>query len=329
MTTLLMQPELEQSIKGLDFNGLASLETGEVLGGLDYGKLLEKYSARFQIYQKDFSKYKFRPHAVGNLMSSIPKPLTERQEETLADFQEKIDSGKKLTEKQYVTYGSLLEKKNTKPVLSIGAKSYLKKIFKEITFQRTEEIKSKYLDKGLAVEHISIEMLNELFEQNYTKNTERFENDYFCGEPDIITDDKVIDIKSSWDYTTFPMLDEEIENKLYYYQILAYMDLLGLQKGEVIYVLVDTPYEIILDEKRRVSWKLGLISDELRYDLPEDLEFEIERNLTYADIPKEARIKVFHIERNEKELAMMKEIIELAREYLAGLNKDLEKRFNK
>lgn len=319
--------ELKTDIKGLDFNGLATLETGEVLNGLDYDKLLKKYASRFQIYQKDFSQYLFRPHAVGHLMGGIPKPLTERQAETLSDFQAKLGSGKGLTEKQYITYGSLLEKKNAKPTLSTGAKSYLKQLFKEITFQRTSEIKSKYLDKGLAVEGASIAMLNDFLGQDYQKNQERFNNDYFTGEPDIITADAIIDIKSSWDYTTFPMIDEEIHNKLYYWQILAYMDLLGLNKGKVIFVLADTPYDIIVEEKRRVSWQLGLINDELKFDLPEDLEFEIERNLTYSDIPTEARIKIFEFERNEKDLAMLKAMIELAREYLRELNQEMDSRF--
>ena len=290
-------------------------------------RVLERYAKRFKIYTKDFSKHLFRPHAIFNLMGGIPKPLTERQLETLEAYQLKIDTGKGLTDKQYVDYGSLLSKKNAKPILSSGAKNYLKELFKELTFQRTKEIKNKYLDKGLAVEHLSIKMLNEVFRYDFEKNSERFENDWFTGEPDIINNDEVIDIKSSWDFTTFPMMDEEVENQNYYYQLQAYMDLLGLEKARLIYVLVDTPFSIIGEEKYRVSRELGLLTEDFVFDLPEDLDFEIERNLTYEDIPQEARIKIFDIQKDEKVISQIKEMITLARLYLVELNNSIEKRF--
>ena len=294
---------------------------------LQYDRILEKYAKRFKIYQNDFSKYLFRPHAIGTLMGGLPKPLTDPQTETLNDFQLKINSGKGLTEKQYVTYGSLLEKKNAKPILSTGAKTYLKNLFKEITFQRTEELRSKYLDKGIIQEPVSISMLSEFHGVAYAKNDIRHENEYFTGEPDIIEPAEVIDIKSSWDYTTFPMFDEELKNKDYYWQILAYMDLLGLKKGRVIYVLVDTPQELIDNEKYKISRELGVLSDGLHFGLPDDLDFEIQRNMTYEDIPQEGRIKEFEVLYNEKEVTLMKEMVDLARAYLEDLNRTLEQRF--
>ncbi len=321
--------QMQKEFKALNFQSLDTLSEGETLGKANYDELLEKYASRFGIYESDFATYKFRPHAIGNLMGGLPKPLTERQEETLQAFQEKITEGKGLTEKQHITYGSLLAKKTAKPTLNSGAKTYLKTLFKEITFQRTKELRNKYLDKGLAVENESIAMLNEFLNTYFEKNDKRFENDYFTGEPDIILKDEIIDIKSSWDYTTFPMMDDEVSNQMYYYQLQAYMDLLGMQKARLIYVLVDTPMELIYDEKRRVSWQLGTINEELKFDLPEDLEFEIERNLTYEDIPQEARIKIFEVERNNKDIQLMKQIVELARQYLLKLNQSLEQRFNK
>lgn len=315
----------------IDKNNLPDLTQAVVsekdLFELKQEQILEKYAKRFQIYQNDFSAYKFRPHAIFNLMGGLPKPLTERQIETLAAYQEKLDFGKKLTEKQYEDYGSLLAKKNAKPTLSNGAKNYLKELFKEITFQRTNEIKSMYLDKGLAVEHLSIELFAEVFGVDLYKNQIRYENEYFTGEPDIITFDEVIDIKSSWDFTTFPMMDEEVENQNYFYQLHGYMDILGYDKAKLIYVLVDTPEEIINDHKRKVSWQLGLINEEVKYDLPEDLDFEITRNLTYQDIPQEARIKIFEVPRDEAVINLMHHQVELARKFLQELNNSLEKRF--
>lgn len=313
------------------FEGLPDLHSAAIsetsLEDLQHERILQKYASRFQIYVSDLSKYKFRPHAIGRLMGGIPKPLTERQAETLEAYDQKIKSGKGLTEKQYIDYGSLLAKKTAAPTLSTGAKTYLKDLFKEITFQRTTEIKSKYLDKGLACEPAALRMLIDHYGLDIEKNTFRLENDYLTGEPDIILPDEVWDIKSSWDYETFPMFDEELQNSMYYWQMLGYMDLLGYKSGRVVYVLVDTPEQIIYEEKRRVSWQLGLISEDFVFDLPEDLEFEIERNLRYEDIPTDARIKEFHVVYDEKDIKVMRQILDLARAYLVELSQSLEKRF--
>lgn len=282
-------------------------------------EILENYAKRFDIFNADFSTYKFRPHSVFNLMTGLPKPLTDRQKETLNAYQIKIEEGKQLTPKQYEDYGSLLSRKNAKPTLSSSSIKWLKSIYKEVVFNRTNEIKSMYLDKGIAVENKAIELFSEVFGVEYNKNKTRYDNEFFSGEPDIVTAEEVIDIKSSWDFTSFPMLDEEVENINYYYQLQAYMDVLGLQKSKLIYILVDTPDEIINDYKRKLSWQIGLISDELTYDLPEDLNFEIERNMKYQDIPKNARIKIFEIERNDVIIDIMHQQIKSARVFLQSL----------
>lgn len=289
--------------------------------------ILERYATRFGIFQNDFSKLLFRPHAIHHLMGGLPKPLTDNQKETLAALEKKYALGK-ITDKQLETMVELRKKRDAKPILSTGAIKYLKELYKEKVFQRTKELKSKYLDKGLSVESESIRMVNEVFGTNYEKNEVRFENDYLTGEPDIIDKDEVIDIKSSWDFTTFPLLDDEVENQAYYYQLQCYMDLLGFDKAKLVYVLADTPDTIIQNERYKVSMELGLINSDYTYDLPEDLDFEIERNLIYDDIPKQARIIVFPVERNQKVIDQIHHQIKLAREYLTTLDKSMDKRFN-
>ena len=124
------------------------------------------------------------------------------------------------------------------------------------------------------------------------------------------------------------MLDEELENKNYYWQVLAYMDLLpNVERCKVIYVLNDTPDEIIYDEKRRVSWQLGLINEDLKFDLPEDLEFEIERNLLYSDIPENARVKEFEVIKDDADIKMMHEMIKLSRNFLSELSQNMQNIF--
>lgn len=264
---------------------------------------------------RDFSNYKFRPHSLGKLMKGLPKPLTESQKETLFGLLEKQKNGT-ITEKQIITLGDLLKKKNAKPILSEGAKSYLKSIFKQEVFNRKKEVQNKYLSKGIAVEDENINQYNEVNGTFLIKNEVRYENDFFSGEMDVEEDDEVLEFKSSWDYETFPILEEDIPNEDYYWQGQGYMDLRPkVKKVKLVYGLVDTPIDLILDEKRRVGWKLGYIDG-----LPDDLDQEITKNMTYDDIPKEARIKEFIIYRDEKAIEQAKNMVLMAREYLNSLN---------
>lgn len=261
----------------------------------------------------DFSKHKFRPHAIGRIMKGLPKPLTENQKETLAGLKEKQLAGT-ITDKQIITLGELIKKRDAKPALSDGAKTYLKEVYKDIVFGRSKDIQSKYLSKGIAVEDDNINQYNEVKGTFLIKNEERFENDYFTGEMDIV-EDIVFEFKSSWDYSTFPIFEEEVTNEDYVDQTQCYLDLTGLKKAKLVYGLVNTPDDLIIDEKRRVAWKLGYIDG-----LPEDLDQEITKNMTYDDIPKAARIKEFEIYKDEKRIELIKFMVRLSREYLNSLN---------
>lgn len=203
--------------------------------------------------------------------------------------------------------------RSKKEVLSATTKRYLQEIHKEVLFGKTTEIQSKYLEKGKQVEDTSIEMVNRLTGKSYEKNMEFFEDDYICGTPDII-DKELIDIKSSWDFTTFPMHEETLTTKDYYWQMQGYMSLCYRNTSSVIYCLVDTPDNLIQDEIRRLGWNLGMI------EVPMELEAEVYNRLQYADIPEELRVKSFLVEYNEEDVQRLYERIELCREYLTDLS---------
>lgn len=260
----------------------------------------------------DFTDYLFRCSQLGKIMTGANSGLTVKQEELFEGLKEKMKVGK-ITDKQIITYGQLLEKKNAKPTLSQTAKTYLNELHKEVLFGRTKEITNKFLSKGIQVEEQSITLYSEVTNTLFIKNKERFNNEFLTGEPDNIQG-KVRDIKSSWDFSTFPIHDLTIPNKDYYWQLQGYMDLTGINEADLIYCLVDTPETIVEDEKRRTSWKTGYL------ELPKELEDEIERNMNYNDIPPELRVKVFSITKNEKDLEALKGQIKIAREYLTALS---------
>jgi hypothetical protein len=132
-----------------------------------------------------------------------------------------------------------------KDELSVGAKTYVTKLAKEMVYGYDERISSKYMDKGIRVEDASIDLYNAVMLASYAKNTERRTNDWLTGEADIVATHKIIDIKSSWSLTTFPVLAEQGEDKGYEWQLRAYMMLWEKPYAEIAYCLVSTPDDLI------------------------------------------------------------------------------------
>lgn len=133
--------------------------------------------------------------------------------------------------------------------LSVGAKTYLKAIAKELIYGYSEEISSKYMDKGIQCEQASIDLYNQVHFTCHKKNEERRTNEWFTGEPDIIVPgEKITDIKTAWSLATFPATVECVQavtkKSGYDYQGRVYMSLFDEQEFEVAYCMVTTPEEL-------------------------------------------------------------------------------------
>lgn len=288
-----------------------------------------------------FDNYLFRCSSIGKLMVGLNPPLTPNQEKELARLQD-LQKNSKITEKQTITLGELLTKKHAKNELSKTSINYLNDLYKQEFFARNKAISTKYTDKGIQCEEYSISLYTETKNNLIHKNKKRYNNKYFTGEPDN-TQDIIRDIKTSWDFTTFPLFDTEIPNKDYYWQLQGYMDLTGMQQAELIYCLVDTPIKTIEDELRRLDWKADLFDingNAIDEKIP--LIVETVSNLIYTsenlkkfcdqsenvyldwfddfkEISKEHRIKTFDVLRNEDDIKLMKQQVIKAREYLNSL----------
>lgn len=266
----------------------------------------------------DFSNYKFRCSSLGKIMTGVNPGLTQKQEEMYLQYDARYKGqGRSLTENQKAVYYDLGAKKYGSPKLSTTTKSYLEQLHLEEVFGRRKEIQSKYLDKGIMVEEDSLTLYTEVTGELFVKNKTRFENEYITGEPDNKQGNKIRDIKSSWELGTFPLYDSEIKNKDYIWQLMGYMILTGYTLSELIYCLVDTPLMLIEDEKRRISWKMGML------EITDELSEEIERSMTFQDIPKEMRVKVFNLEYSEVYRDALYKQIDLCREYLNSLSEKL------
>lgn len=129
--------------------------------------------------------------------------------------------------------------------LSQTAKSYIRDIAKQDFYGYETELKNKYLDKGIQVENDSIQLYNSVFFTDHIKNTERITNDFLTGEADIVGDDIIIDIKSSFSLETFPALPEDADVKDYQHQVRGYMMLYNKQSAQVAFCMSSTPDELL------------------------------------------------------------------------------------
>ncbi len=124
------------------------------------------------------------------------------------------------------------------------AKGYIIQKAKQEFFEYEGELNSKYLNKGLAQEQDSINLLNLVRLEDYKKNEDRVENEWLSGCCDIITDTSIIDIKTSWSLDTFPATTYELKDLSdYEWQGRAYMWLYDMPKFELCYVMVTTSPE--------------------------------------------------------------------------------------
>lgn len=194
--------------------------------------------------------------------------------------------------------------------------NYCKDWLKEQIYKRRKDIHSKYLSKGLITEDNSIDFVSEKLGIGFLmKNEEYFENDYMTGTPDVIvrSENLIIDVKNSWDHTTFPLFEEEIPNDGYFYQAQIYMELVGVDNFKLIYCLSNTPQNLIEQEAKSYCWKNGYGA------LDKDIYEEFKRKMTYDDIDDKLKIKIFDIKKDEAVIAKIKERVEECRNFIKTL----------
>ena len=237
--------------------------------------------------------------------------LTEKQEQTLCELEAKATR----TAKQDQTLKELIYKRDN-PDLPEGCKTHLRNWSRAKLYGRRKEINSKYLTKGTNVEDQAIDLLSEYFDDGFMfKNEQDFEDDHFRGTPDVVLPKLVREIKSPWDWSTFPAFEDEIPESNYWWQCQGYMALTGREHAQLCYVLCDTPSDLIEKECRIKSYELGMNG-------PYDEEFyqEIQSKMTYSDIDLSLRVKVFEVDRDDKAIENIRKRVEQCRVFLSNLN---------
>ena len=270
----------------------------------------------------DVATHKFRCSGLSSIMTlDRATVLTAKQITELTNLRMK-DPGTDIQEKRL---NELVKKKNAKPELSKGAKTYCRQILAKICTGRTQRLWNKYLQKGKENEKLSLTLISNYLDNGVLlKNDTQFENEFISGTPDNVQDNLVREIKTSWSVDTFPMFAKQPNNTAYEWQVKGYMYLTDNTEADLYYALVDTPEDLVQSELYKSARILGCI------DLPADIEAELRQQHIYNDLPMECRIRKYSFTLVHEDISKIKMHVVLARsymlnqlQYLSTVNQDL------
>lgn len=206
----------------------------------------------------------------------------------------------------------------------------------EYKYGRRKSIKSKYLEKGIACEDASLQMVGDYLDMVLVKNEERKENDFITGECDTLTERHVIDVKNAWDIFTYSDSTAKL-NTDYEWQLRCYMELYNRDYSILAYTLNDAPEEMVLDALYYESRKY---KDE---ECPEWIQVELIKSMIFTqkgfeyyinmrslggdeltdkaidrfiEIPEHERIHIWEFERNKVFYGHIENRVTEARNYL-------------
>jgi hypothetical protein len=172
-------------------------------------------------------------------------------------------------------------------LLSETTKTYIRGVAKQDFYGYNVELNNKYINKGIMQENDSIALLNTVNFTNYSKNTERLTNEWLTGEADIVLDDRIIDIKTSWSLETFPATLEEAINKDYEWQLRAYLMLYNKNYASLVYCMVSTDPSLLNEWENLSLHQVDHIDASKRitsilFERDLELEEEIKTRLHYC-----------------------------------------------
>jgi len=184
--------------------------------------------------------------------------------------------------------------------LSETAKSLVTEIWMKDSFGYKENVVTDEMMKGLVCEQDSIALVQDILGGEFRiKNTTHFSNDYVQGTPDIIrnSEDFCEDVKTSYTLRTF-LEAEHKKGSAYWWQGQAYMWLTGKTQYRLMYCLVETPEDILNEQKKRFYFKFGCDEGNKNY---QEIAEQIDRNNSAINnIKKESRLKIFEFPKDDE-----------------------------
>jgi hypothetical protein len=277
-----------------------------------------------------FENWKCRCSAISKLTANSKEnpPITEIQLEELRKLEEKPV----LTDPQKLKLATLIQKReNSKNiVLSDTAIGYLVESYAWETAKKksvSREMDITAFRKGKLCEQESIEMLSFVDNTVYQKNTERVENEFLSGEPDVFTGAaileavRVIDMKNTFDYPLFLAKITASIDKANRMQVQGYGDITGAKELQVAYALCNMPEIMRNDYKRKLFYQGEYISDEspdflIKWN-------ELERSMVFDEISPLKRIYKVPIDPfTETERDAVYDRVKIGRDWLCKFHED-------
>jgi len=184
-------------------------------------------------------------------------------------------------------------------LLSETAKTLIRSMWLYNKFGYKEDVMTDEMMKGLLVEQDSMALVQSVLGGEFrVKNDERKSNDYIIGSCDIPLkkEDVIEDLKSSYNLRTF-MDAEYKQGDNYWWQGMGYMWLWGKKNYRIIYTIVPTPDNYILEQKKKFWYKFNC--DETNDDYIK-ISMQIDKNNELIkEIPEKQRVKVFEFKYDE------------------------------
>jgi len=265
----------------------------------------------------DLSYVKFRASSVGKLLVG-GNAITNKQLDRLDELEARKASqdAKPLTAKMEEELAELIAKRDGEFEFGATALSCIRDLWLKNEFGYEEPLFTNELLKGIVCEAEAISLLSRYVPggKRY-KNEERYEDAHFIGTPDIVGDECVEDVKCSWTLRTF--LETERPDPIYYAQAQVYMALTGRSEFRLSHVLIETPFEIVEEEKKRFYFRFNC-DEENPYYIKAVQQID-SMNDAIMRVPVEQRVKCFRFQRDDQYLDLLRTRVEQARRVYAFL----------
>lgn len=275
--------------------------------------------------KKDFTDFKIWCSEIHSLFS-IPKGIKPKKPE-LKKYERLIGSNTEKSEEEIEFLQKMAEKIEifndcplSQTTISALIRQYGRKVYNKKVAAKGDAM--SFLKKGTDMESEAVELLSKIDNKSYQLVTDNIENEYILGRCDIICPDKIIDTKISWNINAFLKSRTSKLTAKYWYQMQGYMELYNVSEAEVVFLLLNTPPELIEREKVKLQnrFMIGEI-DRDKYELDID---NIESAFTYSSIPLNRRVFRYKIKREPQIFDTIYRKVEKARIWLNQFDKEMK-----
>jgi len=275
--------------------------------------------------KKDFTDFKIWCSEIHSLFS-IPKGVKPLKKD-LIKYEKLLNSESEKSEDELKFIKEVSDKIDifndcplSQTTISALIRQYGKKVYNKKIAAKGDAM--SFLKKGTDMEGEAVDLLSKIDKKDYQLVTDNIENEYLIGRCDIIQPEKIIDTKISWNINAFLKSRTSKLTAKYWYQMQGYMELYNVGEAEVVFLLLNTPPELIEREKIKLlnKFMIGEI-DRDKYELDVD---NIESAFTYSSIPLNRRVFRYRLKREPQIFDTVYRKVEKAREWMQQFDKDMK-----